>query len=106
MTDDRPETTVLLRLVGGDAAAADEVLALATGAGSASLLVAAALLSRDPELITRAERSATTSRERQLVALADAHLHGRADLLDALVRDHLADHPDHLLASWIAGRPL
>ena len=23
---------------------------------------------------------------------------------DALVRDHLADHPDHLLAAWIAGR--
>jgi hypothetical protein len=22
-----------------------------------------------------------------------------------LVRDHLADHPDHLLAAWIAGRP-
>ena len=23
---------------------------------------------------------------------------------DAHVRDHLADHPDHLLAAWIAGR--
>jgi hypothetical protein len=106
MTDDRAEITVLLRLVGGDAAAADEVLARAAGTCSPSLLVAAALLSRDPVLITRAERSATTPRERQLVALADAHLHGRAELLDALVRDHLADHPDHLLASWIAGRPL
>jgi len=106
MTDDRPETTVLLRLVGGDAAAAEEVLALAAGTSSASVLVAAALLSRDPDLITRAERSAMTPRERQLVVLGEAHLSGRADLLDALVRDHLADHPDHLLASWIAGRPM
>ena len=30
---------------------------------------------------------------------------GDADLLDALVRDHLADHPDNLLAAWIAARP-
>jgi hypothetical protein len=22
-----------------------------------------------------------------------------------LVRDHLVEHPDHLLAAWIAGRP-
>jgi hypothetical protein len=49
---------------------------------------------------------ATTVRERQLVALADAHLRGDTDLLDVLVRDHLADHPDHLLAAWIAGRPI
>jgi hypothetical protein len=106
MSNDSFETTVLRRLVGGDPAAADEVLSLAAATDSASLLVAAALLSRDPDLVDRAERSATTPRERQLVALADAHLHGRAHLLDALVRDHLADHPDHLLASWIAGRPL
>ncbi len=39
------------------------------------------------------------------MVLADAHLRADADLLDALVRDHLADHPDHLLAAWIAGRP-
>jgi len=106
MTEGIDETRVLLRLVGGDPAAADEVLALTASTDSASVLAAAALLSRDPGLIARAERSATTSRERQLVALADTHLHGHADLLDALVRDHLADHPDHLLAAWIAGRPL
>jgi hypothetical protein len=38
--------------------------------------------------------------------VADAHLRGDGDRLDVLVRDHLADHPDNLLASWIAGRQL
>jgi hypothetical protein len=33
-------------------------------------------------------------------------LEGNACLLDVLVRDHLADHPDHLLAAWIAGQPI
>ncbi len=106
MTDDNDETRLLLRLVGGDPAASDEVMALAARPASASVLAVAALLSDEPGLLTRARRAAGTPRERQLVALADAHLHGHADLLDGLVRDHLADHPDHLLAAWIAGRPM
>ena len=32
------------------------------------------------------------------------HLDGSAELFDALVRDHLATYPDHLLAAWLAGR--
>ena len=36
------------------------------------------------------------------MAIARAHLAGDADLLDALVRDHLVDHPDSRLAAWIA----
>jgi len=46
-----------------------------------------------------------TPRDRQLVELARTHLAGDADRLGALVRDHLVEHPDHLLAAWIAGRP-
>jgi hypothetical protein len=106
MTNPSDEAAVLLRLVGGDPSAADEVLALVPGTGSASLLAVAALLSADPSLLVRAERAATEPRERQLVALADAHLRGRADLLDGLARDHLAEHPDNLLAAWIACRPI
>ena len=45
-----------------------------------------------------------TPRDRQLVVLAETHLNGNTDLFDVLVRDHLADHPDHLMAAWIAGR--
>jgi len=99
------QTALLHRLVGGDPRAAEELLALAPTTTSASVLVVAALLSQDGALLTRATQLAHTSRERQLVVLADAHLRGNTDLLDALVRDHLVEHPDHLLAAWIAGRP-
>jgi hypothetical protein len=68
--------------------------------------VAAALLARDLEPLTPAAQHATTTRDRQLVALAEAHLRGNADLLHVLIRDHLSEHPDHLLAAWIAGRTL
>ena len=54
------------------------------------------------DVLTRVSRSARTTRDRQLVAIAAAHLDGDADLLGALVRDHLVDHPDSLLAAWIA----
>lgn len=96
---------LLRRLIAGDPAAVDEVLARARTERSPALLVAAAVATGDPGgLLDRAGASATTSRDRQLVALASAHLAGDADLLDALVRDHLSDHPDNLLAAWIATR--
>ncbi|HET7475217.1 MAG TPA: hypothetical protein VFJ97_04235 [Dermatophilaceae bacterium] len=98
--------SLLRRLVGGDPGAAAEVLELAPTTDSASVLVAAAMLSRDAGHLARAAELATVARERQLVVLAEAHLQGDTDLLDVLVRDHLADHPDHLLAAWIAGRPV
>ncbi|MGZ5399133.1 MAG: hypothetical protein ACXWDM_03910 [Nocardioides sp.] len=96
--------TLLHRLVGGDPRAANEILALAPTTDSASVLVAAAMLVRDASHLTRAAELATGSRERQLVVLAEAHLEGKASLLDVLVRDHLADHPDQVLAAWIAGQ--
>ena len=55
-------------------------------------------------LLARATAHATTTRDRQLVAVATAHLEGDHDLFDALIRDHLADHPDNVLAAWIATR--
>ena len=64
------------------------------------------MLSRDADHLDRAMKVATGARERQLVVLADAHLRGNTDLLDVLVRDHLSEHPDHLLAAWIAGQPV
>jgi hypothetical protein len=57
------------------------------------------------DVVTRLSRSARTTRDRQLVAIAGAHLDGNAELLGALVRDHLVDHPDSLLAAWIATQP-
>ena len=36
------------------------------------------------------------------MAIATAHLRGERDLVDALARDHLVDHPDNVLVAWIA----
>ena len=100
---------LLLRLIGGDATAPGEILDCAGTNDSPSLLVAAALVSGQPGepsagFLARAAKNAATTRDRQLVALATAHLDDNADLLDALVRDHLSDHPDNILAAWIASQ--
>lgn len=101
------QTVPLLdRLVGGHPGAVREVLAQAPTTTSARVLVAAAILARDVDHLTRAADLAIGPRERQLVVLARAHLDGDTSLLDVLARDHLADHPDHLLAAWISGRPV
>jgi hypothetical protein len=55
------------------------------------------------DLLLHAAGVARTTRDRQLVAIAAAHLHGDRDLVDALARDHLVDHPDSVLVAWIAG---
>ena len=46
--------------------------------------------------------SAGTTRDRQVVAIAAAHLAGDSDRVDALARDHLVDYPDSILVAWIA----
>jgi hypothetical protein len=66
-------------------------------------LVAAALLAPDrPDLLSRAAEVATSTRDRQLVAVASAHLRGDDDRALLLARDHLADHPDDVLVAQIA----
>ena len=99
---------LLLRLIGGDTTAPGEILDRARTNDSPTLLVAAALVTDQPTepagFLARAARHAVTTRDRQLVAIATAHLDGDADLLDALARDHLSDHPDNVLAAWIASR--
>jgi hypothetical protein len=102
--DTRVYAALLLRLIGGDQAAVAEVLALAPTADEPSLLVAAALLSQEDAYLVHASELAASARDRQLVVLADAHLRANNELFDVLVREHLADYPDHLLAAWIAGQ--
>lgn len=80
------------------------VLILAPTSDSASVLVAAALLTGDHRHLDRATPLAATIHERQLVVLADAHLRGHSDLLDARARPPRRAS-DHLLSAWIAGRP-
>ena len=96
---------LLHRLIGGDDTAPAEILDRAQANDTTGLLVAAALVGDQPgPFLVRAAQSAATTRDRQLVALATAHLDDNPELLDALARDHLSDHPDSVLAAWIAAK--
>jgi len=99
-----PSEQLIHRLVVGDPEAIGSLLEASRTSEDPTVLVAAALFAPDRDsLIRRASEAATTTRERQLVAIAAAHLGGRPDLVDALSRDHLVDHPDNVLVAWIAG---
>jgi hypothetical protein len=99
-----PPTHLIHRLAVGDAAAVAAIVEASRTSEDAMVLVAAALFAADGEhLLARAEGVAATTRDRQLVAIAGAHLRGERDLVDALARDHLVDHPDSVLVAWIAG---
>ena len=92
------------QLVVGDDAAISAIVETSRASDDPMILVAAALFAPDGNgLMARAGRMAATTRDRQLVAIASAHLRGDRDLVDALARDHLVDHPDNVLVAWIAG---
>jgi hypothetical protein len=96
---------LLHQLVVGDAAAIAATVQEARASDDPMILVAAALFAIDDQddLLARARSVATSTRDRQLVAIASAHLDGERPLVDALARDHLVDHPDNVLVAWIAG---
>jgi hypothetical protein len=96
---------LLHQLVVGDAEAIAAIIAASRTSDDPVILVAAALFASDGDgdgLMARARSTAATTRDRQLVAIATAHLRGERDLVDALARDHLVDHPDNVLVAWIA----
>ena len=98
---------LLRRLFVGDAAAVAAIAEAARAGDDPLILVAAVLFAPDADgLLARAEGVAITTRDRQVVAIAAAHLRGERELVDALARDHLADHPDNLLVAWMAGHPV
>jgi hypothetical protein len=95
---------LLHRLVVGDAVAVASIVEASRTSDEPLILVAAALFAPDAlGLMARAATLAGTTRDRQLVAIAAAHLRGERDVVDALARDHLVDHPDDVLVAWIAG---
>jgi hypothetical protein len=98
------ETDTLVRqLISGDPAAAAAILAHATTSNEPLVLTAAALLApAAPGLLDRAVSAAARPADRQITALAAAHLAGDRDRVTALAREHLLDHPDSVLAAWIA----
>jgi len=91
------------QLVVGDAEAIAAIVEASRTSDEPMILVAAALFAPDgTELVSRAGGLATSTRDRQLVAIAGAHLRDERELVDALARDHLVDHPDNVLVAWIA----
>ena len=91
------------QLVVGDAAAIATIVEASRTSDDPMILVAAALFALDgDDLMARAGGMAATTRDRQLVAIATAHRRGERELVDALARDHLVDHPDNVLVAWIA----
>jgi hypothetical protein len=95
---------LLHQLIVGDAEAIAAIVEASQTSDDPMILVAAALFATDGDgLMARAAGMAATTRDRQLVAIASAHLRGECELVDALARDHLVDHPDNVLVAWIAG---
>jgi hypothetical protein len=90
-------------LIADRAGALDALLEAAGDSQDPAVLVAAALVAPGrPALLARAAASATCLRDRQLIAVATAHLRGEDDRTLLLARDHLAEHPDSLLVAHIA----
>jgi uncharacterized protein YbaP (TraB family) len=95
---------LLHQLMVGDTAAIAAIVEASRTSDDPMVLVAAALFGPDRDgLMARAGGTAATTRDRQLVAIAAAHLRGELNLVDALAREHLVDHPDNVLVAWIAG---
>jgi hypothetical protein len=99
---DASSDSAIRRAMGGDPLAVSWIADRAATSDDVRVVVMAALLARDARLLDTARARAVTTRDRQLVEIAVAHLAGRRERVDALARDHLVDHPDSLVVSWIA----
>jgi len=94
------------KLAIGNAAAVAEIVERAQVSDDVITLVSAALFApNSADLLHRAAALAKTTRDRQVVAIAVAHGAGDLDLVDALARDHLTDHPASVLVAWISAHP-
>lgn len=97
-----PPDNLIHQLAVGDPAAIAQIVEQAHASDDVTTLVSAALFAPDPtHLLERAAAVATTTRDRQVVAIAAAHVAGDIELVDALARDHLTDHPTGVLVAWI-----
>ena len=101
MTQDGVDGTIRLA-IGGDPRAMCVIAVLADTSDDPLVITMAALVEGHPERLDRAVSVATTTRDRQVVAIARAHLDGNDELVDAFAREHLADYPDSLIVAWIA----
>ncbi|MDQ1664729.1 MAG: hypothetical protein QOH75_760 [Actinomycetota bacterium] len=92
--------------IGGDADAAAWLATQVHVTVEPTLLVMAALVGCPPDdvrmLMDRAAAFASHREDRQMVAIAGAHLAGDYERVDALARDHLVDFPGSYLVAWVA----
>jgi hypothetical protein len=93
---------VIRQAIGGDAGAMAWIVERADTTDLAVVIAMAGLLEGCPGRLDRAWAVATVPRDRQVVAIAQARLAGDDELVDALARDHLVDHPDSYVVAWIA----
>jgi hypothetical protein len=100
--DDGDVEGMIRRAIGGDPGAISWIERHADSTVEPTVIAMSALLEGRPERLAKALAIATTSRDRQLVAIAAAALREEHQLVDALARDHLADHPDSFMVAWIA----
>ena len=104
MTDNGAEQ-LIRQAIGGNDAAMTSIRARVARTDDPVLLVLAALLTALPDgrlLLDRAAAAASNREDRQLVAIARAHLASDGELVDALARDHLVDFPGSYLVAWVA----
>jgi hypothetical protein len=104
MTDEGAEL-LIRQAIGGSSDAIAWIGAQVEVTDDPMLLVMAALLAYVPDvpkLFDRAAAAAAYREDRQLVAIARAHLAGDRELVDALARDHLVDFPGSYLVAWVA----
>ena len=98
-----PSELLLHRLAVADPATAAQLVHELRNSDDSSVLVAVALFADEPSaLLQRAKALATSSRDRQCVAIAAAYVDGDRDRVELLARDHLVDHPENVLVAWIA----
>ena len=97
-----PDQLIRDLIAGSDGSTAALREAARTSSHPAVLVAAALTTPGRSNLLARAAAAANGTRDRQLVAIAMAHLHGHHDRVLLLARDHLATHPDSLLVAHIA----
>jgi hypothetical protein len=101
MNDSGLEDLIRRLTVCEEAEKAAAIASIRTSADPVLLIAAALFDAASGDSLDRAARNATSTRDRQLVAIATAHLDRDHDRVDALVRDHLVDFPAHPIVAWI-----
>jgi len=96
--------SILHQLALGDCVAIGEVVKHAYASDDVVLIVAVAVFAHDTGLLSHAANLSATAAQRQLIAIASAHLAGEAQRVHDLARDHLAENPDSVLVAWISAR--